>query len=156
MKKTWIEKLNAKDLPKIVNLNQDAQKKYKGAKTMVVPSPKDVYEVMSKVTKGNLITVAEIREILAQKYTTDITCPLTTGIFIWTAANASAEMTKNDSRNEIIPYWRTLKSKGELVAKYPEGLEAHKNQLEKEGFEIIQKGKKLFVKNYQDFIYPIL
>ena len=40
MKKTWIQKLDAKDLPKIVELHEKATKRYKGAKTMVVPSPK--------------------------------------------------------------------------------------------------------------------
>ncbi|MBN2662102.1 MAG: MGMT family protein [Bacteroidales bacterium] len=155
MKKSWTEKLNAKDLPKIINLPLDAKKKYKGAKTMVVPSPKDVYEIMSKVPKGNLITVAEIRNILSKKYAVDTTCPLTTGIFIWIAANASIEINQNDKKSIIIPYWRTLKSKGELVAKYPGGIEEHQKLLENEGFNVIQKGQKVFLSNYQNYISPV-
>lgn len=156
MKKSWTEKLRAKDLPKIINLPLDAQKKYKGAKTMVVPSPLNVYDIMSKVPKGSIITVAEIRNILSKKFNVDTACPLTTGIFIWIAANASVEMNQTDRKCAIIPYWRTLKSKGELVTKYPGGIEKHQKLLENEGFTIIQKGKKLFLSKYQNYILPVV
>ena len=39
------------------------------------------------------------------------------------------------------PYWRTLKANGELNAKYPGGVEAQKEMLEKEGHTVIQKGR---------------
>lgn len=39
------------------------------------------------------------------------------------------------------PYWRTLKANGELNAKYPGGVEAQKEMLEKEGHIVIQKGR---------------
>ncbi|MGD0795907.1 MAG: hypothetical protein ABR958_10080 [Dehalococcoidales bacterium] len=38
--------------------------------------------------------------------------------------------------NEITPYWRTLKSKGELNEKYPGGVEAQARRLKAEGHEI--------------------
>ncbi len=70
-------------------------------------------------------------------------CTLTTGIFITTAANA-AEETKGDT-----PYWRTLKNNGELNKKYPGGLERQRRLLKKEGHTIINKGKRLFVKDFE-------
>ncbi len=123
-----------------------------GAKTMVVPHPKDVYEIMENVPEGKLITVNEIRSVLAKKYNTDTACPLTTGIFIWIAANASAEMVLDGKAKKVIPYWRTLKLGGELVAKYPGGAEYQKERLEAEGFIVVKKGKKLVVKDYDMYL----
>ena len=155
MAKSWREKLNKEDLPKIVELDAKVSQKMKGAKIMVVPHPKDVYEIMETVPEGKLITVNEIRKILAKKYRTDTACPLTTGIFIWIAANASAEMVLDGVSDKVIPYWRTLKSGGELVDKYPGGVEHQKEKLESEGFEVVKKGKKLVVKNFQKYLWEV-
>ena len=86
-------------------------------------------------------------ERAAKKYNTDITCPLTCGIFVNICAWASYQR-----KEDITPFWRTLKSDGELNAKYPEGIELQKKLLEKEGHEIILKGKKnikYFVKDFE-------
>jgi alkylated DNA nucleotide flippase Atl1 len=71
-------------------------------------------------------------------------CTLTTGIFVMTAANA-AEETKSG-----VPYWRTIKNNGELNEKYPGGAERQKKFLEKEGHQVIKKGKKYYVKDYEE------
>jgi predicted RNA-binding protein with RPS1 domain len=61
-KKTYLEKLNnVNNLPKIVELNEKAQKKFSG-KTMAVPKPTDIYEIMKNIPKGKLITISEIRK----------------------------------------------------------------------------------------------
>jgi hypothetical protein len=36
-----------------------------------------------------------------------------------------------------------------LNEKYPSGSEAHKKQLDREGFKIVQKGRKFVVDNYE-------
>ncbi len=152
MTKSWIEKLHKKDLPKIVELDEKLSRRYKGARTMVIPSPEEVMQIMGRVPRGALISVSEIRKILAHKHGTDTTCPLTTGIFIWIAANASREMVEKGLANKEIPFWRTLKSKGELVEKYPGGTEYQKSKLEEEGHRVIQKGKKWVVENFSNNI----
>jgi len=48
---------------------------------------------------------------------------MTTGIFAGIAARAAEEMAIEGKQN-ITPYWRTIKSKGELNEKYPGGVEA--------------------------------
>ena len=56
------------------------------------------------------------------------------------------------------PYWRTLKANGELNEKYPGGVEAQKEMLEKEGHTIIQKGRKnirYYVKDYESFLFDL-
>ncbi len=142
-KKSWVEKLKTKnDLPKIVKLDKEAAEKW-GGETMYIPCPEEVYEVMKKVPKGKLASVALIRQYFAKKHKTAIACPLTTGIFTWIAANASEEL------KDGAPYWRTLKGSGELNDKYPGGIENQKKLLEKEGYKIVTKGKKLIVQDLE-------
>ena len=90
-----------------------------------------------------LITINGIRKQLAAKYHTDIACPLTTGIFSWISAHA-AEEEKAGGKKRITPWWRTLKSGGELNPKYPGGFQSQMELLEAEGHKIVPKGKKSF------------
>jgi len=97
---------------------------------------------MQKVPKGKVITVSEIRALLAKKHGATIGCPLTTGIFAWVAAHA-AEEAATEGKQGITPYWRTLKSGGELNEKYPGGVETQAARLREEGHTIEPgKGKK--------------
>ena len=67
-KKSWSEKLNdSKDLPKVVEIEGKMSKKW-GEGTCIIPAPLEVNEIMGKVPKGKLITINEIREILAKKH----------------------------------------------------------------------------------------
>lgn len=137
---------NSKDMPKIIELDDDASKKW-GGKTMVIAPPIDYDDFMKKVPNGKLITTDILRKTMAKKYNVDITCPLTCGIFVNICAWASYQR-----NNNITPYWRTLKSDGELNAKYPEGVELQKKLLEEEGHTIILKGsknKKYYVKDFK-------
>jgi len=133
-RKTWREKLtDAKDLPK----------------TMVIPSPTEVDEVMRRVPKGRLATVNEIRACLARKHGTDIACPMTTGIFAWIAAHA-AEEARAAGEKKVTPYWRTLKAGGELNPKYPGGIPALSRLLRAEGHKIVRKGSRHVVAGFEE------
>ena len=148
-KKSWREKLaDSKDLPKVEVITEKMSKRW-GTGTVVIPSPKEVDEIMKKIPQGKLVTINGIRQILAKKHGASIGCPITTGIFAWIAANAAMEEAA-EGRKRITPYWRTLKSGGELNPKYPGGIENLKARLESEGHEIIQKGKKYIVKDYEE------
>ena len=143
-KKSWQEKLaDSKDFPKVVRIPEKMAKRL-GKGTLVIPAPKEVDEIMRKVPKGKVTTINQIREKLAKRHGATIGCPITTGIFAWIAAYAAEEAASEGKKN-ITPYWRTLKSNGELNEKYPCGTEVQKKILEKEGHTIIQKGKKYVV-----------
>jgi len=140
-KKTWTQKLNdAKDLPKVIKLNAEAAKRW-GGKTMVIPSPIEVDAIMKTVKKGKVLTINDIRKQLSKNHKTEAACPITTGIFAWIASHA-AEEARALGKKKITPYWRTIKSTGELNEKYPGGASAQKKMLEAEGHEIIKKGNK--------------
>jgi len=78
---------------------------------------------------------------LAGRHRVTIACPITTGIFAWIAAHA-AEEAKSEGRKRITPYWRTLKTGGELNPKYPGGIEGIRAHLEAEGHQVVSKGKR--------------
>lgn len=143
---------NDKDMPKIVELNDEATAKW-GGRTMIVAPPRFYDEVMKKVPKGKLITTDLIRKKIAFANNCDITCPLTAGMFINIVAWASYQR-----MNNITPYWRCLKTNGELNSKYPEAYEFQKRLLEEEGHTIITKGKKnirYFVKDYEESLVDL-
>ena len=103
-------------------------------------------ELMKKVPKGKLITVSQMRNYLAKKYNADFTDPMTAGIFVNIVAWASFQRDE-----DITPYWRTLKSDGELNTKYPEAIELQKRLLKEEGHIIITKGIKNIKYYVKDF-----
>ncbi|MCL1797300.1 MAG: MGMT family protein [Eggerthellaceae bacterium] len=151
-KKTYNEKLNSPgDLPKIEDLSDkpEAVARFGGAK-LLVAAPMQYHEVMSKVPEGKIVTADQIREHLAKQVGADATCPLTAGIFINICAHASEERSDNK-----IPWWRTLKAKGELNEKYPGGIEEQKVHLEVDGHTVIQKGKRYFVENYEEGLFEL-
>ena len=142
LRKSWREKLeDSKDLPRVVEITGKMSKRW-GTGTVCIPAPIEVDEIMKKVPEGKLITVNQIRETVARKHGATIGCPLTTGIFANIAARA-AEEAAAEGKADITPYWRTLKSKGELNEKYPGGVEAQAARLEEEGHTIeFGKGNK--------------
>ena len=152
-RKSWREKLaDSKDLPKVVEINDKMSKRW-GMGTVVIPAPLEVDEIMKKVPQGKLITINHIRSVLAQKHGATIGCPITTGIFAWIAAHAADEAAA-EGEKEITPYWRTLKSAGELNEKYPGGVEAQAARLRAEG-HTIEPGKNKKPPRVKDFIQAL-
>jgi len=141
-RKSWREKLaDSKGLPRVEEITDKMSKRW-GAGTVVIPAPVEVNEIMRGVPQGKLTTINQIRTLLAQRHGATIDCPITTGIFAWVAAHA-AEEAAAEGEKDITPYWRTLKSKGELNEKYPGGVEEQATHLRAEGHTIEPgKGKK--------------
>jgi len=147
-RKSWSEKLkDSKGLPKVEKITGKMSKRW-GTGTVAIPAPIEVNEIMKRVPEGKLITINEIRAALARKHGATIGCPITTGIFAWIAANAAEEQ-RQEGERDTTPYWRTLKTGGEINPKYPGGVEAQKKLLEREGHEVVQKGKRYVVVDYE-------
>src|SRR5437660_897358 len=106
---------------------------------------------MRQVQKGQLVTIDELRKILARRHGATIACPITTGIFAWIAAHAAAEA-EQAGKSNTTPYWRTLKTGGEVNPKYPGGITEIKRRLSAEGHTVIQKGKRFFGENFRERI----
>jgi len=153
-KKSWQEKLaDSKDLPKVVRISGKMSKRW-GTGTIVIPAPVEVDAIMKKVPKGKLITINEIRRHLAKKHRASIGCPITCGIFAWVAAHAADEELAQ-GKKRITPYWRTLKSGGELNAKYPGGIKHLKARLQDEGHKVVSRGKKFVVADFEKHLIKL-
>jgi hypothetical protein len=154
-KKSWREKLaDNHGFPKVFPIDQAKSKRW-GEGTFVIPAPMEVNELMGRVPKGKLTTIDELRKTLARRHGATIACPITTGIFAWIAAHAAAE-SLSEGRKRITPYWRTLKSKGELNPKYPGGIAGLKRKLVGEGHAVVQKGKRFFVQGFQEKTFSLV
>ena len=153
-KKTWREKLRgSKDLPRVEEIPKKMRKAW-GSGTLVIPSPREVDEIMRKIPKGKLTTINDIRSALARRHGATIGCPITTGLFARIAAGAAAE-DEAEGRKRITPFWRTLKSRGELNPKYPGGIQGQRRRLKAEGHKVITRGKYTFVKDYENFLVQL-
>jgi len=155
-RKSWREKLaDDKGLPKVEVITDKMSQRW-GTGTVVIPAPREVDEIMRQVPEGKLLTINQIRTILARRHGATIGCPITTGIFAWIAAHAAEEAAAEGEKN-ITPYWRTLKSGGELNEKYPGGVEAQAAHLRAEGHTIEPgRGKKPpKVKDFEKALYKL-
>jgi 6-O-methylguanine DNA methyltransferase, DNA binding domain len=153
-RKTWREKLATDNgLPKIGRIQGGMTRRW-GTGTMVVPAPLEVDAIMRKVPKGRIVTINEIRTHLAKKHRTTICCPITTGIFAWIAAHAADEAAAEGAKR-VTPYWRTLKSGGELNAKYPGGVTGLKARLEAEGHKVAKRGQKYVVVDFEKALFKL-
>jgi hypothetical protein len=151
-KKSWREKLaDSKGLPKVGEVTGKMSKRW-GTGRMVIPAPVEVDELMKRVPKGRLVTINELRAALAAKHRVSFACPITTGIFSWIAAHAAAEAEAAGSKR-VTPYWRTLKTGGELNPKYPGGVDELSKRLRTEGHTVVHKGKKFVVHNYERSLF---
>lgn len=142
-----------KDMPKIQIVKDERTIRMYGGDKMFLAPPSFYDELMRKVPWGKLITVGQMRDYLAKENGADFTDPMTTGIFVNIVAWASYQR-----KEDITPYWRTLKADGELNVKYPEAIGLQKRLLEEEGHTVIMRGNKnirYYVKDYKDSLIDL-
>ena len=148
-RKSWREKLEKiEGLPKIVNVPKKMENRL-GKGRMLIPKPLDVDALIRKVKIGKLVTQEQIREKLAKDFKVNVTCPITTGIFVRIAAEAAEENLRN-GRKQITPYWRVIKGDGRLNEKFPGGVRVQAGRLKREGHHI-QSGKGKNPPRVEDF-----
>jgi len=105
---------------------------------MVKPSTDTVKAIVKKIRKGKLATLEQLRGKLASDFGVQTACPAST-------TKALQVLSKEE---RPVCYWRVVKKKGELIAKYPNGVEGHASLLQKEGFEIDFSKKNPMVVGY--------
>jgi hypothetical protein len=140
-KKSWVEKLEdakaKEDLPKTFYCDEAKMH-------MLVPSPAQIEGEIRNIRKGRVKTIKQVTDKLAREHGVDLCCPMTTGIFAWIIAHANHEIAEA-GRKRVTPWWRLVKTDGQLNPKYPGGGPLQRRKLEEEGHTVVQKGKKLVV-----------
>jgi hypothetical protein len=145
--RSWRAKLEKPQEPRLVAVPPKMSRF--GAGMMLIPTPKLIDELIRKIPKGKLATVSELRRKLAADFKADVTCPLTTGIFVRIAAEA-AEEDREQGRKRITPYWRVVKDDGSFNPKLPGGVTQQTRTLKAEGFEVSTSGKRPRLRNFED------
>ena len=155
MKKSWREKLaDDKGLPKVCEVTGKLTQRW-GEGRFVIPAPREVDALMKQVPKGRVVTINELRVALAKRHGTDFACPITTGIFSWIAAHAATEA-EAEGAKRVTPFWRTLKTGGEINPKYPGGVNGVAKRLRAEGHNVVTKGKRVLVADYEQKLFAKL
>lgn len=146
---SWREKLDRVQEWHISPIPVRMQKRH-GQGSMLIPRPLDVEALIFQVPKGKLITQTQIRKALAQARDADVTCPMTTGIFVRIVAEAAEEAASQGSKR-IAPYWRVVRDDGGLIEKFPGGTQAQAERLRGEGHQVVE-GKKARVRLSEDLL----
>jgi alkylated DNA nucleotide flippase Atl1 len=141
MATTALEKLRKPQSPEIISkMPKGCESWGPPGATMVISTPQEIDELVRQIPKGKLATITTLREAIAKRHGTTITCPITTGIFINIVAKAAEEMREMGAKR-LTPWWRMLTPDGTLNEKCPGGSEAQAAHLKAEGFRIAAKGK---------------
>ncbi len=131
---TWREKLERVQEPKVVDIPPKMQVRF-GTGKMLIPKPLDVDALIRQTPKGKLLTTVQLREELARRCKANVSCPLTTGIFVRIAAEA-AEEARREGKKTITPYWRVITGEGRLNPNFPGGVSAQGRKLTAEGHKL--------------------
>lgn len=100
---------------------------------MYFAPPIDYDKIMRLVPCGKLLTVGTIREYFAKQSGADFTESITADIFVSIVAWASFQRAEDKT-----PYWRTLKTNGELNAKSPVVLKHKRRYFKRKDTLILQ------------------
>ena len=132
-RKSWAEKMNVARQPIVEKAGKDFGG-VKAGQMMLIPTPKIVDAYIRQIPKGVEASSQTIRKDLAAEYHAEVTCPLTTGIFIRIAAEAAyEEYEKGKPLSKVTPFWRVISEKSPTAKKLSFGTKLLKEQRKKEG-----------------------
>jgi len=134
--KTWKEKLEDSKPPQIKKVNK-SMVGMKAGQVMLIASPAIVDEFIQNVPEGTAVNVKEMRASLAEQYNAEVTCPITTGIFLRIVAEAAYEAYENGQKiDNITPFWRIFDAKTTTLKKLSFDHEFLWNQRKREGLPV--------------------
>ena len=89
----------------------------KAGEKMLISSPRSIANYVAKIPYGTKKSVKLMRRELAENANADNTCPLTCGIFLRIAIEASLE--QSNGANSDLPFWRVIDRNRTLIKKLP-------------------------------------
>lgn len=122
-RKSWQEKLNIDRQPYIEPLEKDFAG-LKAGQMMLIPTPRVVDAYIRQIPFGKKVSPETLRKDLAAEYHAEVTCPLTTGIFLRIVSEAAHEAYEQGQPLEsITPFWRVVDAKSTTAKKLSFGTE---------------------------------
>ena len=133
--KSWTEKLNSPKPHQVKPVPKDMAGMKKG-QTMLIPTAKIVDRFIRAIPEGRSTDYRALRAALARQYGAEVTCPITTGIFLRIVAEAAWEAYENGAGiDEITPVWRVLDKNSPTVKKISFDPQFLYDQRQREGLE---------------------
>jgi hypothetical protein len=131
-RKSWAEKLTSPATP-VVKPCPVAIAGMKPGQMMLIPTPQLVDAAIRALQPGVSLTVPAMRQRLAAEHGAEVTCPITTGIFLRIIAEAANEALSSGARlDAVTPVWRVIDAKSPMMKKlsFDTSLLAHQRALE--------------------------
>lgn len=132
-RKSWQEKLNVNRQPQV----EIADKDFAGIRAgqrMLIPTPQLVDEYIRQIPEGVPVTMETLRKDLALEHGAEVTCPLTSGIFVRIVAEAAYEQYQQGTPLEqVAPFWRVIDEQSPTAKKLTFGKEFLVEQRRVEG-----------------------
>ena len=115
MKKSWIDKFNQPREKTIKVLDTNFSDMKVGDK-MLIATPKIIDEYINQVPKSYTVDMKTMRKDLALTHQAEVTCPVTTGIFLRIVSEVSYENIIQGEKSPT-PFWRVVDPKSKLANK---------------------------------------
>ncbi len=132
-RKSWIEKRDVVKEAEVHKIDKPFGDMKIGDR-MLIATPQIVDEYIRHIPKGHEATLLQMRKDLAAEYNADVTCPLTSGIFLRIVAEAAyEEYEKGKPISKITPFWRMINLKSPAAKKLTFGTGFLLAQRKKEG-----------------------
>ena len=115
MKKSWIDKFN-QPREKMIKVLDTNFSDMKVGEKMLIATPKIIDEYINQVPKSYTVDMKTMRKDLALTHQAEVTCPVTTGIFLRIVSEVSYENIIQGEKSPT-PFWRVVDPKSKLANK---------------------------------------
>jgi len=104
----WRKRFGAAKAPHVVMLHTDFAG-VKAGNTMLISSPGEIANYLSRIPKDETRTMDRMRNELARKAGANAMCPVTTAIFLRVVAEvALADLAEGKRLEQVVPFWRVV------------------------------------------------
>jgi hypothetical protein len=135
-KKSWIDKMDH-DHSVVKVLDKDFAD-MKAGSIMYISNPRTIDAYIRNIPKGKSVDLKTMRKDLAIEHDAEVTCPITTGIFLRIVAEAANEQfQQGKSLNKITPIWRVINPKMTIATKLTFGTKLIAEQRKKEKLDLV-------------------
>ncbi|MEY3961467.1 MAG: hypothetical protein RIR14_2121 [Pseudomonadota bacterium] len=104
----WRKRFGAAKPPHVVMLHADFAG-VKAGNTMLISSPGEIANYLSRIPPGETRTMDRLRNELARKAGANAMCPVTTAIYLRVVAEvALTDLAEGRRLDEVVPFWRVV------------------------------------------------
>ena len=113
----WRKRFGAAKDPHVVMLHADFAG-VKAGNTMLISSPGEIANYISRIPRGETRTIDRMRNELARKAGSNSMCPVTTSIYLKVVAEvALQDLSEGKALDQVVPFWRVVMPDSKVAKK---------------------------------------